>query len=544
MEDNTASTQSLHFANLCHNSLDLFTKGNLCDLTLVTENQSVDCHRIILASCSIYFKRLLLNTNDCNVNIVDVSPVEFNVLSEIIAFMYRGRCNITRSNLYAVFDYSIKWKLRFLSQECFEFMRKNCMIQDVCMNYELAAKLKDRETISFLSQYIREHFTDIHKHGYYKQLSINNLCDLLDHDEINIPEEHLIFDAIVKHTQRQSPECFALPRYDVIRFEHINKKRLLEDVRRHPLMKDAPQRDYVTAAIKLGDAKDNMVNFAMRPERSWSNNKSFMYVNKNRMVSKYSTIKKGWVDTMMVPDWIDEDSTFLPHQNCLLSVGAQNSENGRNVAMTYAAGAEVNWPQLPYAVYNTGLLHAKGVFYVIGGRIYEEGKWLRSNRVFYRKVHDKGWSTLPELPVRVSSPLVILHGHYIYAIGGVNSEMQQESCVQEYSLPSGKWRCCRMIPKSCHRDDSGVVIFENKVTVFTGKCYVAYDRDKDLWSGKYYKAFSCHVMQPVILNDAVCACVLNAGEATVMTYNMDCNEWSPIVRNVPDIWWPYMFATI
>ena len=64
-------------------------KNELCDFTLITNNTSVECHKLVLSSASSYFNQLLCDSEQ-NTNIIDVTPLPEHILRTVVAFMYNS----------------------------------------------------------------------------------------------------------------------------------------------------------------------------------------------------------------------------------------------------------------------------------------------------------------------------------------------------------------------------------------------------------------------------------------------------------------------
>ena len=103
-------------STLCQKLKHNYECQMFCDVTLTTNqstadnHQSVECHKLVLLSSSLYLKSLL-SPKDDQINIIDVSPVSINVVKEIIAFLYNGECLLHHSILVETLETSVAWKL-------------------------------------------------------------------------------------------------------------------------------------------------------------------------------------------------------------------------------------------------------------------------------------------------------------------------------------------------------------------------------------------------------------------------------------------------
>ena len=71
-------------------------KGYFSDVTVACEDKEVKAHKLILSSCSPFFKRLLVKKHVAsNVHpLIFLRVVEAEQLEAVLAFMYQGEVNI------------------------------------------------------------------------------------------------------------------------------------------------------------------------------------------------------------------------------------------------------------------------------------------------------------------------------------------------------------------------------------------------------------------------------------------------------------------
>ena len=71
-------------------------KGYFSDVTLACDDKEMKAHKLILSSCSPFFKRLLLKKHVAsNVHpLIFLRGVEAEQLEAVLAFMYQGEVNI------------------------------------------------------------------------------------------------------------------------------------------------------------------------------------------------------------------------------------------------------------------------------------------------------------------------------------------------------------------------------------------------------------------------------------------------------------------
>ncbi|KAG5672668.1 hypothetical protein PVAND_002779 [Polypedilum vanderplanki] len=72
-----------------------YSRGEFLDITLAAEGQTIQAHRLVLAACSPFFRKLLLEipTNQQN-PIIYLKDVKMSILQDILYYIYFGKINV------------------------------------------------------------------------------------------------------------------------------------------------------------------------------------------------------------------------------------------------------------------------------------------------------------------------------------------------------------------------------------------------------------------------------------------------------------------
>ncbi len=79
----------------------LFQQETLGDVTLMTEGQSIPCHKFLLVAASEYFyNKPAVASNPVDHNLLEIEGISFQTLKVIVSYIYRytGNINITVDN--------------------------------------------------------------------------------------------------------------------------------------------------------------------------------------------------------------------------------------------------------------------------------------------------------------------------------------------------------------------------------------------------------------------------------------------------------------
>ena len=113
------------FQNLLQVSFgELRTDNDFTDVTLACEDQSIKAHKVVLSTCSPFFKKLL-NTHSHPQPLIYMKGMKASSLTAIIDFLYLGEANIFQEELDSFFALAEELQLRGLVGNSEEKVQKH-----------------------------------------------------------------------------------------------------------------------------------------------------------------------------------------------------------------------------------------------------------------------------------------------------------------------------------------------------------------------------------------------------------------------------------
>ena len=362
-------------------------------------------------------------------------------------------------------------------------MNDNITISNACRFYNFALGNIDQRKSQHINWFIREHFTSLYESGQISELSIiKNFTTIIEHDEINVKNEDVIFSSELHFINQQTSVEDINRCLELIRFPHTSGDFLVNVIRNHPLMKDPPRDRYVSEALLYH------VNNTSTPEvklpRYWG--RGIYYIGKDH--SMYQCVSEAGniecVKMMNLPAWVDNGSAVASHRERVVIVGGRNNERGdkRALLLDMTDNTKVTQlPDLPEPRYNTGVVLSDNDVYVVRGY---NNKSRCVSSVYYLSLGSDAWQTKKSMPHKVDSPLVIQHQQCIYVLGRIN--YGQQSTVSQYNIKDETWKQCRNMPVACGSYVAGVVVHEGRIKVITEDKCLMYADDTDTWTVKQY----------------------------------------------------------
>ncbi|KAK2720736.1 hypothetical protein QYM36_004576 [Artemia franciscana] len=104
-----------NYLDVFHGSfLSLLNSEHFTDLTLSCDGQTINCHRLILSSCSSYFETLLLKISHPH-PIIILKDAKFEDLLSLVKFMYTGEVTVPQAQISSLIKVAEMLKVKGLA---------------------------------------------------------------------------------------------------------------------------------------------------------------------------------------------------------------------------------------------------------------------------------------------------------------------------------------------------------------------------------------------------------------------------------------------
>ena len=533
-------------STLCQNLKHNYEGQMFCDVTLTTNQseadnqQSVECHKLVLLSSSPYFKSLL-GPKDDQINIIDVSPVSINVVKEIIGFLYNGECLLHHSTLIETLATSVSWKLPLLTEECFTYMRKFKNMEIVCRFYELSLKHQNIDAIYDMSNYIREHLRELSEGNHLVQLSLKAFCEIIKSDEVNVEREDVICATAMSLIENEQSDEDITKCLKLIRYEHLTSNFVVDVALSQPIMRNEPQKSYLKNGLKYQCSKDGI-----HPEKTvrfWGPRQRFVYVNNKKRICEISDGESR--PLIAAPDWVDQVTSLYTRGSTILFMAAKEDkpEYGRNMMLVSLSEPCYSkaLPDLPELIHAAGLVNTGTHIYVMGGLRYVKSVRGRSKKVDRLCLMSNEWETCPPLLEAVVQPVTLLHNQYLFVMGSYLRKEKYSTKVQRYNIETSEWTFIKDLPFGVDNLCAAAVVYKNRLTVVSSEHLMSYEQESDTWSVKKYEDLG-DVPTALIVDGELCTCIEEDVNHSLMSYDEEDNVWNVKIDNIPDmLQWRYGF---
>lgn len=218
-------------------------EGRLCDATLKTDDgASFPVHRIIMGSCSPYFKALFTTTlHPVERKEFTIPGISGNALGTIIRFAYGGQVDITNDNAMDLIVDADQFAVMRLVEECCRFIMSNINCDNCVTIRAFAANYLFKELEDAAHRYLMRNFPEVVNHSReLLQLPMEELCSVLSSDELNIRNEHVLWELLLRwienDPEKKKPHVCKVMQH--IRWGLVESQYFVEKVKIHPLLQD------------------------------------------------------------------------------------------------------------------------------------------------------------------------------------------------------------------------------------------------------------------------------------------------------------------
>ncbi|MGH0143361.1 UNVERIFIED_CONTAM: hypothetical protein FKN15_028141 [Acipenser sinensis] len=179
---------------------ELRLEGKLCDVVIKVNGIDFNAHKNILCSCSSYFRALFTsgwnNTEKKVYNIPGVSP---DMMKLIVEYAYTRTVPVTTDNVERLLAAADQFSILGIVRACCEFLESQLCLENcigICKfaDYYYCPDLRHKAYM-----FILHHFEDMVKVSEeFLELAFFELRDIIEKDELNVKQEDVVFDGILK----------------------------------------------------------------------------------------------------------------------------------------------------------------------------------------------------------------------------------------------------------------------------------------------------------------------------------------------------------
>uniref|UniRef100_A0A0N5AF26 BTB domain-containing protein n=1 Tax=Syphacia muris TaxID=451379 RepID=A0A0N5AF26_9BILA len=476
---------------------EMRTEHCLCDVALVVDSQRIDAHRLVLASCSNYFRAMFTSEMaESRQQEVQMSDISSQTLQSLVDFCYTGEISISDVNVQSLLPAACLLQLNEIQEVCCEFLKKQ-LDPSNCLGIRAFADTHAcRDLMRIADKFAHFNFQDVAASEEFMLLPVAQLIDIISSEELNVRSEETVFEAVMAwvrfnlNSRRQ-----LLPKVlEHVRLPLCGAKFLVSRVSEDPLIKaDGSCRDLVDEAknyLLLPLERPNMQGprtRSRRPERfggealyavgGWCSGDAIASVERMngatgewRCVAPMSKRRCGVGVAVL--------------NRLLYAVGGHDGQSYLNSVERYDPATNL-WSSevAPTSTCRTsvGVAVLDGSLYAVGG---QDGVSCLNVVERYDAQRNEWTKVIPMSTRRLGVSVSVLEG-CLYAVGGSDGKSPL-STVERYDPRMNKWMTVKSM--STRRKHLGTAVYNGCLYVVGGRddaCELSsaekYDPVKNEW---------------------------------------------------------------
>jgi len=452
-------------------------EGLLCDVVLIVDEKRYNAHKMILASCSEYFKVMFTSKlAESSKNEIKIESITSEIFDQLMEYFYEGTYIIDMYSITDMLHASSLLLLKDIENQCYSYLRENINVNNCIQIKNLAESFSNKDLIFKSNEYIKKNFEKLSKEKELCNLGFSDFKSLLLSNDIICKSEDTVACVIEKWLQNRLQQDGNVIRTVLKSLRHpfLTQDGVLQFIN---AMKELDVKfdttDYskiLSIETKLQSRSSKKLSINCRTSQKQEN--VLFCISLNGDVYCYNVANKKSYQLTKCP-FMGQPGEITVHNDIIyLCGGTQNNAvlyNFHSSTLCSYNPAIDKW-KIHCNMKNSRSKHCvvflQDKLYAIGGTDLKN-KSVKTSVECYDPV-TQTWSDKPTtLTSRVRS-CAAASEKYIYVMGGESSEggIRGLSSVEKYCPIKEAWT---VLPELNHqRISSSAVYFNSKVYVFGG----------------------------------------------------------------------------
>ncbi|KAI8781548.1 kelch-like protein 24 [Biomphalaria glabrata] len=387
----------------------LYTSGAHTDTTIIVEEKTFQCHRVILCAISPYFDAMFSSGMKESVSgVVKIEGTDSSVFESILDYIYKGSDSVNEDNAEAILKAACLLQMECLQKRCEEFICKTLTVTNCFERWRLAIWHCSQHLKQQAWRFIMTNFVKISQQEIFLYLEKEELISVIKDDDLSCPNEEFVVESVLKWFQHDLEVRGQLlgDIFPYLRLPLTKPQFLIDILRKYSFVKE-----HTECHMYIDHAK----NFQLLPAHRHDSSSP---VTSYRTTSLYEDV------LVVISGGESPRPPYIRSKN-VLAFGFNSRKWFRLAPLPYDPGIEF-----------ATCVHSNDIF-VTGGGLYKHC-FLR-----YRSKKDKWSQCRSKLKNGRRRHAMAACGNKIYVIGGYNSELEQGSkvlsSIEEFELGCSEW---------------------------------------------------------------------------------------------------------
>ncbi|XP_028826640.1 kelch repeat and BTB domain-containing protein 2 [Denticeps clupeoides] len=168
----------------------------LTDIVLLVEDNEFPCHKMVLATCSSYFRAMFMSglseSKQTHVHLRNVDP---GTLQTIITYAYTGNLAINDSTVEPLYETACFLQVEDVLLQCRDYLVKKINADNCVRMLSIGDLFSCSELKQSAKRMVEHKFPVVYRQDSFLQLSHELLLDVLSSDNLNVEKEETVREA-------------------------------------------------------------------------------------------------------------------------------------------------------------------------------------------------------------------------------------------------------------------------------------------------------------------------------------------------------------
>ncbi|GFO04614.1 kelch-like 40 [Plakobranchus ocellatus] len=184
--------------NMINNLAEYRDNSSFSDVTVVVGRTEFQCHRVILAAASPFFKAAFMcGMKEDLEGKITLKSVDVDTFSSIRTCIYCGEISLTEENLFSVWEAAHMLQIHFILRKAEEFFRSILKL-DNCFEYFFRVRLLSKDCYEYALDLIADNFYHLRHSEIFNRLEKDELNYLISSGRLKVAHEDDLIESLLK----------------------------------------------------------------------------------------------------------------------------------------------------------------------------------------------------------------------------------------------------------------------------------------------------------------------------------------------------------
>lgn len=177
----------------------LRARNELCDAVIKVGSKSFNCHKVVLSACCPYFRAMFTREMaESKKREITLQNLDEKAMEHLIDFAYTASIRIDEGNVQTILPAACLLQLKEIQDACCEFLKKQLDPSNCLGIKSFADTHACNDLLHTAELYTLHNFQDVMESEEFLLLAVEQLCDIISSDELNVVSEEDVFSSVMR----------------------------------------------------------------------------------------------------------------------------------------------------------------------------------------------------------------------------------------------------------------------------------------------------------------------------------------------------------